>query len=219
MVSVGADYMLSEKALLGLSFHYDRMTDPSDEDAELTGNGWLAGPYASLELGRGVFLDASVLYGGSSNDIDTAFWDGTFDTTRFMIDTALKGEWQLGDEIILSPKARFVYLSEQVETYSITNDAGDEIELNDFTTEQLRASLGAEISRHFLLENGAQMTPVLGANLGLSGLDGSGVFATVSAGLAMETSSKLSINARLLFNIEADGDIGIGVRVGAASRF
>jgi hypothetical protein len=41
----------------------------------------------------------------------------------------------------------------------------------------------------------------------------------VSAGLAMETTSKLAINARLLFTIEGDGDIGLGVRVGAASRF
>jgi len=44
MLSVGADYLLSEKALIGLSFHYDHMTDPTKEDAELTGNGWLAGP-------------------------------------------------------------------------------------------------------------------------------------------------------------------------------
>lgn len=57
LISLGADYLLSEKAQLGLSFHYDRMTDPSDLDAELSGNGWLAGPYASLELGKGVFWD------------------------------------------------------------------------------------------------------------------------------------------------------------------
>ncbi|WP_348648908.1 hypothetical protein [Rhizobium sp. P38BS-XIX] len=60
MVNMGVDYLLSEKALVGLSFHYDRMTDPTDQDAELTGNGWLAGPYASLELGKGVFWNGSL---------------------------------------------------------------------------------------------------------------------------------------------------------------
>ncbi|MFJ6328799.1 MULTISPECIES: putative Ig domain-containing protein, partial [unclassified Rhizobium] len=49
MINMGVDYLLSDKALIGLSFHYDRMTDPTDQDAELSGNGWLAGPYASLE--------------------------------------------------------------------------------------------------------------------------------------------------------------------------
>ena len=84
MLSLGADYLVNEKALLGLSLHIDHMTDPTDEDAELTGNGWLAGPYASVEIGDGVFLDGSLLYGGSDNDIDTAFFDGSFDTTRWM---------------------------------------------------------------------------------------------------------------------------------------
>ncbi|WP_377296586.1 cadherin-like beta sandwich domain-containing protein, partial [Rhizobium sp. SGZ-381] len=219
MISVGADYLLSEKALIGLSFHYDHMTDPSDEDAELTGNGWLAGPYASLELGHGVYFDTSVLYGGSSNDIDTAFWDGKFDTRRFVFDTALKGQWELDNDVILSPKARLLYLSEKVETYSVSNDLGDEIGLDGFTTEQLRASLGAEISRNFTLDSGAQMTPVLGASVGFSGLDGAGAFGTVSAGMSLETASKMSVNARLLFTIEGDGDVGFGLRVGAASRF
>ncbi len=35
-LSAGADYLLSAKALIGLSFHYDRMTDPTKEDASLT---------------------------------------------------------------------------------------------------------------------------------------------------------------------------------------
>lgn len=52
---------------------YDRITDRTKEDAQLTGNGWLAGPYASLEIGKGVFRDTGLLYGGSANDIGTAF--------------------------------------------------------------------------------------------------------------------------------------------------
>ena len=95
MINLGVDYLLSEKALVGFSFHFDRMTDPTDEDARLTGNGWLAGPYASFEIGKGVFWDTSLLYGGSANDIDTAFWVGSFDTKRWMINTEVKGEWQL----------------------------------------------------------------------------------------------------------------------------
>ena len=105
MLNLGADYLISEKALFGLSFHLDRMVDPTDADAELTGNGWLAGPYASLEIGKGVFWDTSLLYGGSANDIDTALWDGSFDTKRWMIDTAIKGQWEIGEATISDAKA------------------------------------------------------------------------------------------------------------------
>ena len=98
---MGADYLLNDRALVGLSFHYDHMTEPTDEDAELKGNGWLAGPYASVEIGKGVFWNASLLYGGSSNDIDTLFWDGSFETRRLMADTSIGGEWDIGNETLL----------------------------------------------------------------------------------------------------------------------
>ncbi|WP_043626853.1 autotransporter outer membrane beta-barrel domain-containing protein, partial [Ensifer sp. ZNC0028] len=109
----GADYLVNERALVGLSFHYDYMSDPTDADAELTGNGWLAGPYASFEIGQGVFLDANLLYGGSSNDIDTGIFTGTFDTTRWMADVKLTGEWQLDEITVLTPKLRAVYFNEE----------------------------------------------------------------------------------------------------------
>lgn len=64
IVNLGADYLLSDKALVGLSFHYDIMSDPTKDEPRLTGNGWMAGPYASFEIGNGVFWDARLLYGG-----------------------------------------------------------------------------------------------------------------------------------------------------------
>lgn len=219
MVSAGADYLLSEKALIGVSFHYDRMTDPTDEDATLTGNGWLAGPYASFEIGKNVFWDTSLLYGGSANDIDTQFWDGAFDTSRWLFDTSIKGQWNLDEVTVLTPKLRAVYMSETVDDYEVTNGAGDILDLNGFTSEQLRASLGAEISRQITLDDDLILTPKLGATAGFSGLDGSGVFAQASAGLSMQTSQGFDIDFGLLFNIEGDAEQSAGARVGISGRF
>ena len=73
-----------------MAFHSDDMTDPTSEDAELTGNGWLAGPYASFEAGKNVFWNTSLLYDASSNDISPDFSNGTFATTRWMADTSLE---------------------------------------------------------------------------------------------------------------------------------
>ncbi|QRY70412.1 putative Ig domain-containing protein (plasmid) [Ensifer sp. PDNC004] len=219
MLNVGADYLVSEKALIGLSFHFDRMTDPTDADAELTGNGWLFGPNASLELGKGVFWDTSLLYGGSSNDIDTTFWNGTFDTTRWMVDTAIKGQWSLDEATVLTPKLRAVYFSETVDDYTVHNSAGDKITIDGFDEEQFRVSLGAEVERSFTLDNGSTVTPKLGATAGYSGLDGSGVFANLTAGVSLSTADLWLLDLGLLFDIEEGGQKSVGGRARASRQF
>ncbi|WP_280822789.1 Ig-like domain repeat protein [Pseudaminobacter soli (ex Li et al. 2025)] len=219
MISAGADYLVSEKALIGMSLHYDRTTDPTKEDAKLTGNGWLAGPYASLEIGKGVFWDTSLLYGGSVNDIGTTFWNGTFDTTRWMLDTSITGQWNLDEVTTLTPKLRAVYFSETIDDYAVENGGGNTISIDGFDEEQFRVSLGAEISRSFTMENGMALTPRLGVTGGFSGLDGSGAFGSVSAGLRLQTVQNWSVEGALLFNIEGDGQKSIGARAGVNSRF
>jgi hypothetical protein len=219
LLNLGADYLISDRALIGLSFHLDRMTDPSDADAELTGNGWLAGPYASLEIGKGVFWNTSLLYGGSSNDIDTAFWDGSFDTQRWMIDTAIEGEWQIGEATVLTPKLRAIYFNEKVDDYTVQNDEGDELIIDGFDAEQFRVSLGAEIARNFTLESGATVTPKLGVTAGYAGLDGSGLYGSLTAGVAMQTTDFWMLEASLLLNIEGDGQKSVGATVRAGKQF
>ncbi|MGY5808915.1 putative Ig domain-containing protein [Rhizobium sp. LEGMi198b] len=219
MVSLGADYLLADKALVGLSFHYDRMTDPTDEDAELTGNGWLSGPYASLELGKGVFWNGSLRYGGSSNSIDTQFWDGTFKTKRWMADTSIEGQWDLNEATTLSPKLRAIYFSEKVDDYTVKNSSGDAITIEGFDENQFRVSLGAEIARSFALESGAKLTPKLGLTGGFSGLDGSGAFGAVTVRLTLQTADFWILDTSLLFNIEGDGQKSVGAKVAAAKKF
>jgi hypothetical protein len=219
MISMGADYLLSEKALGGLSLHYDRMTDPPDQDAELTGNGWFAGAYASFEIGKGVFWDTSFLYGGSANDIDTAFWDGKFDTTRWMVNTSLKGQWNIDDVTVLTPKLRALYLSETVDAYTVNNDVGDALTIDGFTTEQFRISFGAEIARQITLENGSRLVPKFGATGAFSALDGSGAFGALSAGFGLETVDQWNLDFSLLYNIDDDGERAAGARAGISKRF
>ena len=219
MINMGADYLISDRALLGFSFHYDRMTDPTDEDAMLTGNGWLAGPYTSFEIAKGVFWDASLLYGGSSNTIDTQFWDGSFDTRRWMMDTSVKGQWFLDETTVVTPKLRVVYFSEIVDDYTVKNSAGDMIGLDGFTSEQFRVSLGAEIARSISLASGSTLTPKLGFTAGFSGLTGSGMFGSVTAGASLKTAEAWAIEGNLLFNLEGEGERSVGAKVGLSRRF
>ncbi len=219
LFSLGADYLLSDRALIGLSFHYDYMTDPTDADAELKGNGWLAGPYASFEIGQGVFLDANLLYGGSSNDIDTGIFTGTFDTTRWMADVKLTGEWQLDEATVLMPKLRAVYFNEETEDYTVKNALGEVIDLKGFIEEQARLSIGFDVERTLELENGLILSPTVGADVGFASLDGEGLFGRVSAGLALSNDDNWDLDFSLLFNIEGDGSKSAGAKVGARVRF
>ncbi|MDO1583358.1 cadherin-like beta sandwich domain-containing protein [Rhizobium oryzicola] len=219
MLSAGVDYLITDKALVGMSFHMDRMTDPTADDAKLTGNGWLAGPYTSLEIGKGVFWDTSLLYGGSANDIDTQFWNGKFDTRRWMADTAIKGQWYLDSTTVLTPKLRAVYFSEQVKDYTVSNAKGDTLTLDGFTSDQLRVSLGGEIAREYTLSNNTKLTPKVGLTGGFSGIDGSGAFGSLSAGLSVETANEWNLDFNLLFNVEGDGDKSAGAQARVSKRF
>lgn len=219
MISAGADYLISDKALLGFSFHFDRMTDPTDGDNELTGNGWLVGPNASLEIAKGIFWNSSLLYGGSANDIDTPFWDGSFDTTRWLFDTSISGRFDIDDVTTFTPKLRGVYFSETVDDYAVANGAGDRIDLEGFREEQLRVSLGAEVARQVALENGSIVTPKFGGAVGVSGLDGTGAFGSITTGVSMETVENWSVDAALLLNFEGDGETSAGAKLGVSKKF
>ncbi|WP_243257923.1 Ig-like domain repeat protein [Rhizobium skierniewicense] len=219
MVSAGADYLLSPRALIGLSFHFDHMTDPTEEDATLTGNGWFAGPNASLEIGKGIFWDTSLLYGGSANSIDTQFWDGSFDTTRWMFDTSISGQWNIDDVTTLTPKLRALYFSETAEDYSVTNSDGDVLTIEGFTQDQLRVSLGAELARQFTLENDNILTPKIGLTGGVTDRDSNRAFGQLSAGLSLDTASNWNIDAGLLYNFSADDEKSLGVKVGIGGKF
>lgn len=213
MVSAGADYLVSEKILVGVSAHFDRMTDPTDEDAEITGSGWMAGPYASLEIGNGVFWDTSLLAGGSSNDIDTALWDGSFDTSRVMFDTSLKGQWEIGNGIVLTPALRAVYFREKVKDYSASDGTGT-IAIGGHSQEQLRVSAGADLEKTFRLANGKDLGTRIGVTAGFAGMDGTGAYAQAKAGLAYEFVEGLFVEGDVLYTYATGGDQSVGAKIG-----
>ena len=195
------------------------MTDPLEPDAALSGNGWLAGPYASIELGEGVFWDASLLYGGSSNTIDTAFWDGTFDTRRWLFDTTISGVWRLDEATTLTPSLKASYVNETILDYEVRNAQGATLGIEGFTTEQLRIGLGAELAHSFVLDDGAILTPSIGLTGGFSGLDGSGAFGQISAGATLNVPDAFTVDAGLSFSTDASGRNSAGAKIGIRGQF
>ncbi|MCY1563047.1 hypothetical protein D9M68_1005280 [compost metagenome] len=83
----------------------------------------------------------------------------------------------------------------------------------------MRVSLGAEIDRQFTLENSSFLTPKLGVTGGFSGLDGSGAFVHVSAGLGLQVPDAGTIDGGLLLNFEGEGQTSIGAKIGFGASF
>jgi large repetitive protein len=219
LLNLGADYLVSDHLLIGLSLHVDRMTDPTDEDEQLTGLGWLAGPYASMEIARDIFLDTSLRYGGSANDIEAGDWTGDFDTARWMADMALSGEWQIAPDTVLTPAMRIVYFDEKVETYEISDGAGSILGIDGFNERQLRANLGLDLSHEMELSNGLTLSPSAGVKLGYAALDGNGLFGSVSTGIAVSDGSGWNLDAKLLYSVESGGSQSLGADLGLRVRF
>ncbi|WP_439541355.1 cadherin-like beta sandwich domain-containing protein [Hyphomicrobium sp.] len=219
MFSVGADYLLTPATLIGISLHVDRMTDPSDDESVLRGTGWLAGPYVSLEIVQGVIIDTNLLYGGSSNDIGTAFFNGTFETNRWMWSAKIAGQWRADETTLVTPKLGAVYLNEQVEDYGIGSPAGDRLLIAGFTEEQIRVSVGADFEKQYLLESGLVLVPRLGVTAGVASLDNSGLFGSLTTGFSLSDGMSWDLDAALLLSLESEGQVATGGKLGGTVRF
>lgn len=218
-LSTGIDYLLNERALVGLSFHLDHVTDPIDADARLSGDGWLVGPYGSFEIARGVFLDSNLLYGGSVNAVDTGAMRGGFDTRRWMSDTSLYGQWQLDAATTLIPKLRLVYLNETVADYEVSDGLGTVVEMPGFTDQQLRVSLGAELTHEFVLDDGLRVIPTIGLAGGFSLLDEAAAFGSISTKVRVTGWQGWTIETGLLLNFDANANRSIGGKIEIGGRF
>ena len=71
LFSGGADYVVTPGVLLvGVMAQSDHMRERSNSIGyDITGTGWMAGPYAALRLSQHVFIEGRGLWGTSDNDI------------------------------------------------------------------------------------------------------------------------------------------------------
>ncbi len=148
---LGADYLLSPDLLVGGMLQYDRLTDSNDSDNSRTeGTGWMVGPYVTARLQENFYLDARVAGGGSDNDVTPpGFYTDSFNSTRWLADIGLTGEFTQGKWTI-RPNAGLSYLADKQDAY--TNTLGDIIPSRTVSQGQLK--FGPTISTQFLGSNG-----------------------------------------------------------------
>ena len=151
MISVGGDRLLNPQLAMGFMAQFDRAGETIDSTSDISGQGWLAGPYLSAELTPGLFLSARGAWGRSFNDAaldvnqdGSAWFGGTFRTSRTLVRAMLHGEHSMSNGVHFRPELVLAWIRDRQRDYSVS-DGISTVAVDGITVERLRVSLAAAI--------------------------------------------------------------------------
>ncbi len=154
VVRLGADYLVASSFLVGVLAQYDYLSEETDS-YEISGQGFMVGPYAEVELTKGLYFDVKALWGKSNNEISPfRTYADEFGTTRWLAAARLTGSWRHG-KWHFSPRAEVAYFSETSESY--TDGTGGRI--GGQTVNLGRVKVGPEISYRYITVAGTRVEP------------------------------------------------------------
>jgi outer membrane autotransporter protein len=115
---VGADYLVNRWILIGALVQFDWMDDGSHKlNTDVSGNGWMAGPYISFKLKDNILFDARGAWGQSDNEISPlGTYKDSFDTDRWLAKANVTGNWFVKG-LRISPSAGVIYVEETQHSY------------------------------------------------------------------------------------------------------
>jgi outer membrane autotransporter protein len=141
----GGDYRVTENMIVGVLAQYDWAKDESSVLAsDVSGNGWMVGPYLSARVHHNIHFDLRAAWGRSSNDLTLGATTGDFDTSRWLVKGALAGNW-MHDAWRFTPSADLAYITESADSF--TNSAGTFVAGQDVSLGRLQ--FGPEIGYRF----------------------------------------------------------------------
>lgn len=121
VIYAGADYVLGDNVLVGGLVQFDRFKHNNGLGVAgaAEGDGWMAGPYATVRLSSSLFLDVRAAWGGSDNRVSPlGSYVDSFETSRGFYAGSLVGQFPLGSSTELRPEIAVRYLDEKQKAYS-----------------------------------------------------------------------------------------------------
>ena len=111
---------------------FDRSGTEPDGDGlsgEITGNGWMVGPYFAYRDGSNpLYFEGRLLYGRSSNKADDLVSsagsrpeNGSFDSERWLVQGRVEGTHHLGNGMTLIPLADFSHARDEMEAFQASD--------------------------------------------------------------------------------------------------
>ena len=131
MISTGVDFLLSPTVAVGAMVQFDHLSETSDDLLDISGTGWLAGPYVSGQLTEDLFFNVKLGFGASRNDAqldvfgDGMPYEGSFRTKRTQVRGAIYGNHILESGVTLSPEVSLAFMRESQEDYLVSNGVSD----------------------------------------------------------------------------------------------
>jgi hypothetical protein len=85
--------------------------------------------------------------------------------------------------------------------------------------DELRSENGAELEHAMALDNGLMLTPSIGVTAGVSTLDTSSLFGSLTTGFSLTGNGDWTVNADILLNFDDEGAISAGAKAGVSVGF
>ena len=156
LVYTGADYLVMPGLLVGAILQFDQMDEKSVRlNSDVSGHGWMAGPYVAARLLPNLYFDGRIEWGESTNTVKpfNTFAD-KFTTDRWLVRADLTGNWEW-DHFRFTPSAGITYFEDDQKAYVDSNG----IAIAGHTATLGRVTFGPEFGYRFKLEDGTTAEP------------------------------------------------------------
>ncbi|NDW54305.1 autotransporter outer membrane beta-barrel domain-containing protein [Aliiroseovarius sp. PrR006] len=223
IIHMGVDRLVNSDLLIGLGLQLDHAR-LSGAGAEISGSGFMVGPYLTKRVHDNLYLDARVAWGRSSNDVSPfGTYTDTVGAERWLATAALIGDFQVGD-LTIQPEARLSWFEETTDAYLDSNN----IAVTPVTTSFGSFELGPTISRSYTVGSGAILTANLSAksiwtydfnNGGVAASATEGHSGRVEIGLDYKNDDNLLINGSVFVDGGGNGWNALGATVGLDYTF
>ncbi len=217
IIHAGIDRKISDKTIIGVMLSLDWAQESADSlasvyagESDVSGFGWMVGPYVSTALTENVFLDVRAAYGMSDNDIDIDIMDmpfsGGFQTTRWLVQAAISGQYQWG-KFTFVPEATVSYMNEQQKSFDVSSgDIDLDVGSQSYSLGRLR--VGPEISVRQEWEKGS-FTPYLKPSLIWDFASEGQVIVSGDANLDGEVDDMGDLRAAIEGGLRTESDSGV----------
>jgi hypothetical protein len=215
---MSADYLVSDDLLVGAFAQFDSLRQAADQGpGEISGTGWLVGPYATMRLTDNLYLDLLGAVGGSDNRVSPfGSYEDAFSAERYLLQAALEGSWTEGDWTF-APRASLRYFEETSEGYR--DSLG--VAIPSITTRLGQIAIGPGVSYSFVPAEGITASAGLRfdgiVDIGNDGLTNPHASVDASLNLQFIDGARLSLDLGY-GGIGADtrslqGKVGVGVAI------
>jgi outer membrane autotransporter protein len=162
LFTIGADYVFNRSLLFGALVQFDSMRQRSGQQAsEISGTGWMMGPYATVRLTEHLFWQARAAWGASNNEVSPFLtYTDKFETDRWLASSKLAGRWDFGPWL-LKPSISVAYMKDVAKSYTDTFG----VVIPEVTTQLGQAKAGPDIAYRYMLNPDVLIEPHAGVQL------------------------------------------------------